>query len=245
MADSSITITWLGHATWLYERASGERILIDPWTAGNPKFPAAWKDKITERLDAIALTHGHSDHIDDLIQVAQHTDAPILCIYDMESWITQQGVERTRCMGFNLGGTVNTAGVKFTMVPAFHSSSHTDEAGNITYMGEAVGYVLDFEDGPTIYHTGDTCVFGDMRLISEIYKPDAAVMPIGDWFTMGPKQAAYAARLIGAKKVIPSHFGTFPMLTGTPEEFKRELGDQDVEVIVLEPGQSTAIELAA
>ena len=248
MADKSITITWLGHATWLYERAGGERILIDPWIEENPKFPADWKDKVTERLDAIALTHGHSDHIDDLIQVAQRTDAPILCIYDIVPWLTQQGLAATRCMGFNLGGTVNTAGVKFTMVPAFHSSSHTGKAGNIIYkagniiyMGEAVGYVLDFEDGPTIYHTGDTCVFGDMKLIAELYRPDAAVMPIGDWFTMGPKQAAYAAKLIGAKQVIPSHFGTFPMLTGTPEEFKRELGEQDVEVVVLEPGQSATI----
>lgn len=240
MADG-VTITWLGHGTLLIESPGGQRILIDPWVEGNPKFPEAWKGRLTERLDAIALTHGHFDHVNDLIGIAQQVEAPVLCIFDMVGWLKKQGLAEERCMGFNIGGTVEAAGVRFTMTYAQHSSSNTDGAGNPVYLGSAVGYVLEFEDGTVIYHSGDTGVFGDMKIIGELYAPDVAILPIGGWFTMGPKQAAYAARLIGARQVIPEHYGTFPILSGTPEELRALLSSHDIEVLALEPGQSTTV----
>lgn len=240
MADG-VTITWLGHATFLLEAPSGERILIDPWIDGNPKFPAEWKDRLAERLDAIVLTHGHFDHVDDLMSIARPTSAPILCIFDMVPWLAKQGIAEDRCIGFNLGGTVEAAGIRFTMTPALHSSSHTDDAGNIVYLGQPCGYVLEFRDGTVVYDTGDTCVFGDMRIIGELYHPDVAILPIGGWFTMDPRQAAYAARLIGAPRVIPQHFGTFPILAGTPAELQQQLMSHNIEVVALEPGGSTTV----
>lgn len=240
-----VIITWLGHGTFLFEAQSGQRILLDPWIEGNPKFPAAWKDRVTERLDAVVLTHGHFDHVGDITAVIQQSSAPVLCIFDMVPWLTKQGVAEDHCMGFNLGGTVEAAGVKFTMTPAMHSSSHTDDAGNIVYLGQPVGYVMEFADGTVVYHSGDTCVFGDMRIIGELYRPDVAILPIGGWFTMDPRQAAYAARLIGAPRVIPEHFGTFPILAGTPHELQLELTAQNIEVVVLGPGDSTTVSRAA
>lgn len=233
-----VTITWLGHGTFLLESPSGKRIVIDPWIEGNPKFPDGWQSRLLERVDAIALTHGHFDHVNDVISVAQQTGAPVLCIFDMVSWLQKQGLAEDQLMGFNMGGTVEAAGVRFTMTPAVHSSSNNDSAGNIVYLGQPAGYVIEFEDGTVIYHTGDTAVFGDMKIIGELYAPDIAILPIGGWFTMGPKQAAYAARLIGARQVIPEHYGTFPILTGTPEELRQELSTHDIEVVALEPGQS-------
>ncbi len=236
-----MTVTWLGHATFLITSAQGKRILIDPWIEGNPKFPADQKDQITQNIDVIALTHGHFDHVGDLIAVAQRTHAQIVCIFDMVAWLTKQGIAEDRCVGFNIGGTVEAAGVTFTMTHAQHSSSNTDENGNIAYLGQPVGYVMEFEDGTVINHSGDTGVFGDMRIIGELYTPDAAILPIGDHFTMGPKQAAYAVKLIGAKRVIPGHYGTFPLLKGTPEELREALAGQNIEVVALEPGGSTSV----
>ncbi len=239
--SNGVTITWLGHGTFLFEAPGGERILLDPWIEGNPRFPQSWRERLTERLDAIALTHGHFDHVNDLAQVAGASQAPILCIFDMVQWLTRQGIAEERCLGFNLGGTVEAAGVKFTMVPAVHSSSHTDADGNIVYLGHPVGYVMTFGDGTVVYHSGDTCVFGDMQIIGELYRPDVAILPIGGWFTMDPKQAAHAAKLIGAKRVIPEHFGTFPILAGTPDELRQHLATQNIEVVALEPGESTTV----
>jgi L-ascorbate metabolism protein UlaG (beta-lactamase superfamily) len=238
---NGVTITWLGHGTFLFESPGGERILLDPWIEGNPKFPDGWRDRLSERLDAIVLTHGHFDHVQSLKDVAGSGSAPVLCMFDMVPWLTQQGIAEDRCKGFNLGGTVEAAGTKFTMVPAFHSSSITDDSGNIIYLGNPVGYVMEFSDGTVVYHTGDTCVFGDMRIFGELYRPDVAIMPIGGWFTMGPQQAAYAAKLIGAPRVIPEHYGTFPILTGSPDELRQELATQNIEVLAIQPGESTTI----
>jgi L-ascorbate metabolism protein UlaG (beta-lactamase superfamily) len=238
---NGVTITWLGHGTFLFEAPDGARILLDPWIEGNPSFPEGLRDRVMERIDAIAITHGHFDHISSLVSVAQQSDAPILCMFDLVPYFKKQGIAEERCMGFNLGGTVEAAGVRFTMTPAFHSSSLTDDAGNIVYLGNPAGYVMRFNDGATIYHTGDTCVFGDMRLIGELYQPDAAILPIGDWFTMGPDQAALAAKLIGAPQVIPEHWGTFPLLSGTPDALRQALAGQNINVLAIQPGESTTI----
>lgn len=240
MANGGVTITWLGHGTFLYESPGGKRLLVDPWIEGNPAFPAGWRPRLEQGLDAILITHGHFDHISDLASVADATGAQVFGIFDLAAWLERQGIPEDRFTGFNKGGTVDAAGVRVTMVPAQHSSSHSGD-GLPVYLGDPVGYILRFEDGTCVYHTGDTCVFGDMRIYGELYRPDAVVLPIGDHFTMGPDQAAYAAMLIGAPRVIPGHFGTFPILRGTPEELQRGLTSADIEVVALDPGGSTTI----
>jgi L-ascorbate metabolism protein UlaG (beta-lactamase superfamily) len=236
------TIAWLGHGTFHITTPGGKKLLIDAWVDTNPVCPDEWKARIKhEGLDAILVTHGHFDHLADLLSLATLTDAKIVCMFDLVSWLAAQGVDESRLVGFNKGGTVEVAGVRATMTTAEHSSTYNDN-GTIVAMGEAVGYVLRMENGFTIYHTGDTAVTYDMLIVGDLYQPDLTILPIGDWFTMDPRQAAYALKLIRSKQAIPGHYGTFPILSGTPEKLREHLEEFNVqcEVIDLKPGQSVS-----
>jgi L-ascorbate metabolism protein UlaG (beta-lactamase superfamily) len=225
-------ITWLGHATVLVTTAKGTHILIDPFIGGNPKYPKDYE--LPAKIHYILLTHGHGDHISDAVPVAKKHGSKVVAIYELADYIGKQGV--TDPMGMNLGGTVELDGVAASMVDAKHSSGAQDEHGT-HYVGVAAGYVLIIAGGPVLYHAGDTSVFGDMALIRDVYHPEVAMLPIGGFYTMGPKEAAVAARLLGAKTVLPIHFGTFPPLTGTPAELAT-LVDPGVEVIDWKPGET-------
>ena len=230
-----LKITWYGHATFVYETPGGKRIMVDPWVQGNPACPDNLKQ--IEDLDAILITHGHFDHIADLPEVARTSNPDaVACIFDMTPWLEKKGVKNL--VGFNKGGTVDIVGVKVTMLHAEHSCGITDDDGSIIYGGEAVGYLLEMENGLKVYQAGDTALFGDLRLYGEFFRPDIAVLPIGDYFTMDPRQAAYACEMLGVRHVIPSHYGTFPILTGTPEKLREELQNRNYECEVLhtQPG---------
>lgn len=226
-----LEITWYGHATYVYKTPGGKRIMVDPWVAGNPACPD--KLKKVKDLDVMLLTHGHQDHIGDAVQVAKDAKPKtVVGIFELCAWLEKKGVEG--CMAMNKGGTVAVEGVRATMLHADHSCGIKDDDGSIIYGGEAVGYLLEMENGFRVYASGDTAIFGDMRLYGEMFRPDLAVLPIGDHFTMDPRQAAYACEMLGVRQVIPSHYGTFPVLTGTPDKLREELQKRGYECEVLE-----------
>jgi L-ascorbate metabolism protein UlaG (beta-lactamase superfamily) len=227
-----VSITWLGHATVLIQTAKGTNILIDPFMAHNPKYPKGYV--LPEKIDYVLLTHGHDDHISDAVPVAQRMGSTVVAIYELAAYIGGKGVANT--IGMNLGGTVQLGDVAVTMVEAKHSAGAQDEQGT-HYVGVATGFVLEIAKGPTLYHAGDTSVFGDMKLIAELYKPELAMLPIGGYYTMGPREAAHAAGLLKPKFILPIHFGTFPALTGTPDELAA-LVDEKVTVIRCTPGDT-------
>jgi L-ascorbate metabolism protein UlaG (beta-lactamase superfamily) len=230
MAD--VSVTWLGHASFRLDSPGGKRIYVDPWL-GNPKCPDSEKEP--ERIDVIALTHGHGDHVGDTVELSKKFSPEIVALVELKGWLGNQGAEVGEMPGPNKGGTVEAAGVKFTLVNAFHSSASDDG----DYLGEAAGLVIELENGTKLYFAGDTCVFGDMQLIGRIYSPDVAILPIGGHFTMDPREAAVALELLGTKRCIPCHYGTFPLLAGTPDELREQA--PDVELIELQPGETTTI----
>jgi L-ascorbate metabolism protein UlaG (beta-lactamase superfamily) len=225
-------ITWLGHATVLVSTAKGTNILIDPFIAMNPKYPKDFA--LPEKIDYMLLTHGHMDHMADTVPAAARHGSTVVAIYELASYVAGKGVAQT--IGMNLGGTVQLDDVAATMVEAKHSSGAQDDKGT-HYVGIAAGFVLSIADGPVLYHAGDTAVFGDMQLIRELYRPEIAMLPIGGHFTMGPKEAALAVRYLAPKTVLPIHFGTFPPLTGTPDQLAALVGSS-VEVVRWSPGES-------
>ena len=232
MTDSAgITLTWLGHSTFHLITPSGKTLVIDPWLTGNPKTPEQFKDGF-ESLDYLLITHGHSDHFGDAVSVINKNQPVTVAIVEIIGYLSKKGLKNA--VPVNKGGTVALPGsetIKVTTVHADHTST-IDDNGETIYAGDPVGFVIEFENGYKIYFAGDTAVFGDMKIIAEIYKPDLVMLPIGDHFTMGPKEAAYALKLLDAEKVIPMHYGTFPMLTGTPEQLRAELVSRTTEIIV-------------
>ena len=226
---NGIKLTWLGHATFRMETPAGKTILVDPWVMGNPACPE--KEKGVRKVDVMLCTHGHFDHIGDAIEIAKKHNPTVVCIADMAHWLGKKGVKNVS--GMNKGGTQTVGDIKVTMVHADHSCGITD-GDDIVYGGEAAGYVIHFANGLKIYHAGDTNVFGDMTIIRDLYAPDISMIPIGDHYTMSPREAAYACNLLKPKTIIPMHFGTFPVLTGTPHEFQKLISG--VEVVELKPG---------
>jgi L-ascorbate metabolism protein UlaG (beta-lactamase superfamily) len=224
-------ITWLGHGTFQFRLPSGQVILADPWTDGNPKFPTGYT---IERVDTICISHGHFDHIHDAVPLAKKFSPDVVGIYEICNWLESKGVQKTHPM--NKGGSQKVGEVTFTMTHAVHSCGILDD-GKIIYGGEAAGYVMRFADNRVLYFAGDTNVFTDMQLIHQLYQPELAFLPIGDLFTMSPVEAAAASKLLRPKRIIPMHFGTFPPLTGRPDQLQKLIAGSGTEVWELEPGK--------
>jgi L-ascorbate metabolism protein UlaG (beta-lactamase superfamily) len=229
------TLTWLGHSAFRIDSPGGKRIYVDPWLSG-PTCPDSEREP--QGVDLIALTHGHSDHVGDTLELAERFGCPVIALVELRGWLSTKGLSEDMSQALNKGGTLVRDGVKITLTDAHHSSSDFVD-GRPVYLGEPAGLVIELEDGTTLYFAGDTNVFMDMQLIARIYKPDVAVLPIGDHFTMGPREAAVALELLGVKRCVPCHYGTFPLLTGTPAAL-RELAP-DVDIAELEPGGSVAL----
>ena len=241
------TFTWWGHSCVEVVSPTGRRILIDPWF-GNPRSPRA--AEAVEACDVLLVTHGHFDHFGDALSIARRTNAAWPCIHEMSLWVIPQVPDGDqRVIGFNKGGTVDLDGIRVTMVPADHSAGDTTPASGEApadapiYLGEPAGFIVELENGFRFYHAGDTSAFIEFPLIRELYRPELAFLPIGGHYTMGPRDAAVAAQRLGVRTVAPIHYGTFPILAGTPEQLREELesiGAGDVIVEAPEPGRRFA-----
>jgi L-ascorbate metabolism protein UlaG (beta-lactamase superfamily) len=231
----ALSITWLGHSAFLIVTPDGKRLLTDPWLS-NPNCPPEFsKPDALKPLDLILLSHGHGDHFGEVVAVARATNAPVACVFELGLYLSAKGLKSVHDMG--IGGTQELAGIQVTMTSATHSGSIGD-GSEIVYLGGATGFVLRAPQLPTIYFAGDTGLFGDMKIIGELYKPEIAFLPIGDHYTMGPDTAALAARWLGVRRVVPMHWGTFPLLRGTPAQLRQHLQGTQIEVLELKPGEA-------
>ncbi|MBM2841862.1 MAG: beta-lactamase, partial [Bacteroidetes bacterium] len=212
-----VEITWLGHSAFKLVSSTRKIILIDPWLE-NPKAPAGLKDSIN--ADIILVTHGHSDHIGNTIEIAKRTNAKVIAIYEVSVYLQSAGLSNVQ--GMSKGGTVKVDGIEVSMVDARHSST-IEVDGKMIHGGEAAGFVVRLENGYRIYHAGDTALFMDMKLIGQLHRPHVAIVPVGDLYTMGPRDAAIACKWIKPKHIIGMHYGTFPALTGTLDELRYHL----------------------
>lgn len=237
------TFIWLGHAAVEVVASSGTRLLFDPYL-GNPRSPRT-VDSVTA-CDVMLVTHGHSDHVGDSLDIARRTHPTWPAIHELSLWLGDQLAEGdAEVIGMNKGGTVQARDLRVTMVHAEHSAGDWSDAAKMPrYLGEPVGFVVELPGGYRLYHAGDTALFGDMALIRDLFKPDVAFLPIGGHYTMDPAAAAVATKLLGVRAVVPIHWGTFPILAGTPDELRRELGSRgagNVTVVSPEPGEETPL----
>jgi L-ascorbate metabolism protein UlaG (beta-lactamase superfamily) len=231
-----VALTWLGHGSYRFDSPGGKRIYFDPWLE-NPKCPEAEREP--ERVDIMVISHGHGDHVGSAVEVGRRFSPAVVAVFELATWLESQGVENASALGMNKGGTVEIDGIKFNMTHALHSGGLIEDGGRITYLGDAAGYVIEFENGTKVYAAGDTALFGDMELIARYLEPEVAILPIGDHFTMGPRQAAAALELLGCRRCVPVHWGTFPALIGTPEQLREHA--PGVEVLAVEPGETVTI----
>jgi L-ascorbate metabolism protein UlaG (beta-lactamase superfamily) len=227
--SDELEFTWIGHGTWQVKTVTGLSLLVDAYVQSNPAAPEHLR--AIEKVDLVLLTHGHIDHVADIIEIAKRSNPSIICPMELGKWLVRQGIDESTVTGSNKGGTIEIRGLAVTMVHAEHSSSMPDG----TYAGEPVGYVITFENGFKAYFSGDTDVFGDMTLIAELEKPDVAFLSIGDFYTMGPRRAAKAVELLGVKTVVPTHFGTRTVHRGRPEQL-RALIAPEISVVAVKPG---------
>lgn len=227
-----VRVTFYGHAAFKLSGA-GVTVLIDPWLS-NPLLDTPVSQ--VGKVDYILVTHGHADHVGNTVEIAQATGAQVVVIHELSMLLAKQGVAQV--VGMNKGGTFKTDGLEITMTQAVHSSTTEDE-GRMVPAGDPGGFVIKFPNGFVAYHAGDTAVFKDMELIRELYHPELVMLPIGSHYVMNPKEAALACRMLQPHFVIPMHYGTFPVLTGTPEELKEYLKDlPDIHVLPLKPGET-------
>ncbi len=235
--DRDTTFTWYGHACYEIRTPGDKVILLDPWF-GNPKSPKP-ADQV-DRCDLLLVTHGHNDHMGDAVALASRLRPTWPCMHEMSLWLARRlpgGGDAV--IGMNKGGTVEAHGIRVTMTSAEHSAGDWNPGGETTlYLGAPAGFVIELENGFTVYFAGDTDAFADMTIIAELYQPELAFLPIGGHFTMGPRGAALAAEYLGVRHVVPIHYGTFPLLAGTPDQLRQELSARglDVQVHALEPG---------
>jgi L-ascorbate metabolism protein UlaG (beta-lactamase superfamily) len=229
----TLAITWFGHSTFLVRTPGGKRVLFDPWLHENPSCPDALKKP--PRADVILVSHGHADHIGDLVLCARESGAVVVGSFELCDWLGRKGLQNVEPM--NKGGSQHVAGLTITMTDARHSSGFFD-GGQMIYMGEPAGFVIRLENARAVYYAGDTSLFGDMQLIGERHRPEIAFLPIGDRFTMDPGDAARACQMLGVRQVVPMHWGTFPSLTGTPADLKRLVEPKGIQVLELKPGQT-------
>ncbi len=234
MAD--VSLTWLGHAAFRIDSPGGKRIYLDPFLS-NPRCPES--ERRPERVDIMAITHGHGDHVGEAVEIGKQFAPRVVAIFELANWLEAQGVAGASELGMNKGGTVDVDGIKFTMTHALHSGGFIQDGAAITYLGDPAGYVIELENGFKLYAAGDTAAFTDMQLIGRYLEPDVAILPIGDHFTMGPRQAAVALELLGVRRCVPGHYGTFPLLAGTPDQLREHASG--VEILAPEPGETITL----